>query len=151
MRVSASTLAMSHSSPSFSPEVIKREGFLPSFSFALQAQIVQDLSFIMFKLRSSSISSAGSADIKSCLFANINNGNPANLSSLLIIIVSLLPKDFVTLHHTHPFAFYLMNLSHRSKRWLRRNSELPSNLTFRSNFSNVCEWLFNLPSPMLRT
>jgi hypothetical protein len=80
LRESWSTLAMSHSSPSLRPKVIKQRD-LPSLSLALQAHIVHGLSFIMFKLRSSSISSAGRADIKSYLLAKISNGNPANLSS----------------------------------------------------------------------
>ena len=54
---------------------------IPSFSFALHATIVQALSLIIPKNNNSSISSAGNAEIKSYLFAYINNGMPASLSS----------------------------------------------------------------------
>ena len=79
-----SMFCISHSRPSFIPKSCYKhlpKQSLPSFSLALQATMVHALSLIMDRLSSSSISSAGSADIKSCLFANISMGSPASLSS----------------------------------------------------------------------
>jgi hypothetical protein len=95
--------------------------YLPSFSLALQATIVQALSLIISRFNSSSISSAGKADIKSYLFAYINIGNPANLSSYRVEQVRIrgtgriLLKVFKVHLHIHPYVSYQNYQSHISK------------------------------------
>ena len=80
--VQTSTFYINHSIPSFKPKCRLDEMiYIPSLSLALQATIVHALSLIISKFNNSSISSAGNADNKSYLFAYINIGNPASLSS----------------------------------------------------------------------
>lgn len=81
INVQALTFLINQSNPSFNPIIKFIILKLPSPSFALLDIMVHALSFIISKLKSSSISSAGRAEIKSYLFANINNGKPVNLSS----------------------------------------------------------------------
>ena len=127
---------------------------LPSFSLAEQATIVQARSFIIPKFSISSISSAGKAEIRSYLFANISIGRPVNLSSQN----GLKQKEVIT------SKIFCNSSPHSSIRILSEESItniyespykviilLQYNPAYHNSFSNEYESLFNHPNPKLQT